>query len=78
MADLAARHPQLRAIAGGHLHRTAAGALGGTAVLSVPSACLQVLPNFEHDDVEFVGPPGFAIHVLRDGELSSQVQLLGD
>jgi hypothetical protein len=22
-------------------------------------------------------PPGFALHVLRDGELSSQVELLG-
>jgi Icc protein len=78
MADLAARHPQLRVIVGGHLHRTVAGASGGCAVLSAPSACLQVLPNFERDEVEFVGPPGFALHVLRGDELSSQVQMLGD
>lgn len=78
MADLVVRHPQLRLITGGHLHRTVAGAIGGCAVLSVPSACLQVLPNFDRDEVEFVGPPGFAVHVLRDGELSSQVQMLGD
>lgn len=77
MAEVVARHPQLRLITGGHLHRTATGALGGCAVLSAPSACLQVQPNYEHDDVEFVGPPGFAIHVLRGGELSSQVQMLG-
>lgn len=78
MAAVVARHPQLRVIVGGHLHRTAAGALGGCAVLSAPSACLQVRPNYVHDKVEFIGPPGFAIHVLRGDELSSQVQLLGD
>jgi hypothetical protein len=26
------------------------------------------------DDVEFGGVPGFALHVLRDGELASQVE----
>ena len=77
MAAVVARHPQLRAIAGGHLHRTAAGALGGRAVFSAPSACLQVRPDYEQDEVEFVGPPGFALHVLLDGELSSQAELLG-
>jgi 3',5'-cyclic-AMP phosphodiesterase len=77
MSEVVARHPQLRVIVGGHLHRTAAGALGGCAVLSAPSACLQVRPNYKHDEVEFVGPPGFALHVLRGGELSSQVELLG-
>jgi 3',5'-cyclic AMP phosphodiesterase CpdA len=76
MAEVVARHPQLRAIVGGHLHRTAAGTVGGCAVLSAPSACLQVRPNYEHDEVEFVEPPGFALHVLRDGELSSQVESL--
>jgi len=77
LAEIVAQHPQLRIIAGGHLHRTAAGAIGDCAVLSAPSACLQVRPNFEHDEVEFIGPPGFALHVLRDGELSSQVEFLG-
>jgi len=76
LAEVVARYPQLRVIAGGHLHRTAAGAVGGCAVLSAPSACLQVRPNYEHDEVEFVGPPGFALHVLRGSELSSQVELL--
>lgn len=78
IAEVVARHPQLRLVTGGHLHRTAAGSIGGCAVLSAPSACLQVQPNYEHDEVTFVGPPGFAIHVLRGDELSSQVQMLGD
>jgi 3',5'-cyclic AMP phosphodiesterase CpdA len=77
MAEVAVRHPQLRAIVGGHLHRTAAAAMAGCTVFSAPSACLQVRPDFEANEIEFVNPPGFALHVLRDGELSSQAELLG-
>jgi 3',5'-cyclic-AMP phosphodiesterase len=83
LAEVVARHPQLRAIVGGHLHRIATAALAGCPVLSVPSTYLQILPDFdpaefEDDDAAFwTDPPGFALHVLRDGELSSQVELLG-
>ncbi|HEU4706853.1 MAG TPA: phosphodiesterase [Solirubrobacterales bacterium] len=77
MADVVARHPQLRAIAGGHLHRTAAGALAGCPVFSAPSACLQARPDFGGNDVEFVDPPGFALHVLDGEAFSSQAELLG-
>jgi len=70
------RHPQLRAIVGGHLHRVATSVLAGCPVLSAPSAYLQVRPNFHRDEVTWVDPPGFAIHALRGGELSSQVEML--
>ncbi len=77
MAAVIAEHPQVRAIAGGHLHRAAAGALSGCPVFSAPSACLQALPAFAEDDVSFVDPPGFALHVHFNGDFSSQAQLLG-
>ncbi|HET9591481.1 MAG TPA: phosphodiesterase [Solirubrobacterales bacterium] len=83
LAEIVGRHPQLRAIVGGHLHRVVSSALAGCPVLSVPSTYLQLLPDFDppdfedEDDVVWTGPPGFALHVLRDGELSSQVELLG-
>jgi 3',5'-cyclic-AMP phosphodiesterase len=77
LAEVVAKHPQLLAIVGGHLHRVAAGALAGVPVVSAPSACLQALPHFERNDVEFVDPPGFVLHVYLGGELSSQAQLLG-
>ncbi|MGN6257479.1 MAG: phosphodiesterase [Solirubrobacterales bacterium] len=77
LAGVAEKHPQLRAIVGGHLHRTAAGALAGCPVFSAPSACLQALPNFAGNDVEFVDPAGFALHVYFDGDFSSQAQMLG-
>jgi 3',5'-cyclic AMP phosphodiesterase CpdA len=74
LGGVVARHPQLRAIVGGHLHRVAASSLGGCPVLSAPSAYLQVRPNFHRDEVTWIDPPGFAIHALRDGNLTSQVE----
>jgi 3',5'-cyclic AMP phosphodiesterase CpdA len=74
LAEVVARHPQLRAIVGGHLHRIAASSLAGCPVVSVPSTYLQARPDFATEGVEFVPLPGFAIHALLDGELSSQVE----
>lgn len=74
LAEGVARHPQLRAIVGGHLHRIAASALAGVPVLAAPSTYLQALPDFETEGVELVPHPGFVLHALRDGELASQVQ----
>ena len=74
LADVVARHSQLRAIVGGHLHRIAASSLAGVPVLAVPSTYLQARPDFETEGVELMPHPGFALHVLRDGELASQVQ----
>jgi Icc protein len=75
LGEVVANHPQLLAIVGGHLHRTVAGALGGIPVLAVPSVYVQVAPEFgaENTPQGNEEPPGFGVHVLRDGELSSQV-----
>jgi len=43
-------------------------------VLAVPSTYLQAQPDFRTEGVEFGGTPGFALHALLDGELSSQVE----
>lgn len=74
LAGVVAKHPQLRAIVGGHLHRIAASSLAGCPVLAVPSTYLQAQPDFRAEGVEFGGTPGFALHALLDGELSSQVE----
>ena len=63
------------AIVGGHLHRVATSALAGRPVLAAPSTYWQVRPDFEEEDeYRVVDSPGFAIHALRDGELSSQAE----
>jgi 3',5'-cyclic-AMP phosphodiesterase len=74
LGEVVTRHPQLQAIVGGHLHRIAASTLGGCPVLAAPSTYLQVLPNYHRDEIEWVDPPGFAIHAWAGGELASQVQ----
>lgn len=74
LAEVVARHPQLRGIVGGHLHRVAASALAGVPVLAAPSTYLQARPDYATEGVELMPHPGFALHVLRDGELASQVQ----
>ncbi len=75
LAEVVARHPQLRAIVGGHLHRVALSALAARPVLSAPSTYWQVRPDFEEgDEYHVVDAPGFAIHALRDGELYSQTE----
>ena len=74
LGEVVGRHPQLRAIVGGHLHRIAASTLAGCPVISVPSTYLQARPDFESEGVDFVPMPGFAIHALLAGELSSQIE----
>jgi len=75
LAGVVARHPQVRAIVGGHLHRVAASVLAGRPVLAAPSTYWQVSPNFEQEEKYcMVDSPGFAIHALRDGELCSQTE----
>lgn len=74
LAEVVGRHSHLRAIVGGHLHRIAASSLAGCPVVSAPSTYFQARPDFVSEDVGFVDPPGFAIHALLDGELSSQVE----
>lgn len=78
LGAVVARHSQLRAIVGGHLHRTATASLAGCPVLSAPSTYLQALPDFDFDaeDVQMVGPPGFALHVFSEDVLSCQVEML--
>jgi 3',5'-cyclic-AMP phosphodiesterase len=69
------RHPQVRRIVAGHLHRTMTAELAGRAVLTVPSTYVQTRLSFGSDEIETAAePPGFAVHALLDGELASHVQ----
>jgi Icc protein len=70
-----ARHPQVRRIVAGHVHRTMAAELVGRTVLAVPSTYVQTRLSFNSDEIESAAePPGFAVHALLDGELASHVQ----
>ncbi len=75
LADIVRRHPHVRRIVAGHVHRTLAGDLGGTAVLAIPSTYVQARLRFDTQEIELVAEPrAFAVHAIRDGELASHVQ----
>ncbi|TML44585.1 MAG: phosphodiesterase [Actinobacteria bacterium] len=69
------RHPQVRRVVAGHLHRALTSELAGRAVLAVPSTYVQMRLSFNSDEIETAAEPaGFAVHSLLDGELASHVQ----
>jgi 3',5'-cyclic AMP phosphodiesterase CpdA len=75
LGEVLARHPQVLRVIAGHVHRPIVAELAGRAVLSVPSTYLQAVLKFDPTAIEMrPDPPGFAIHALRDGVLTSHVQ----
>jgi Icc protein len=75
LAELLGRHAQVQRIVSGHLHRAITGAPGGRAALVVPSAYVQIELDFDRPGFAVANcPPGFAVHVLLDGQLVSHVE----
>jgi 3',5'-cyclic AMP phosphodiesterase CpdA len=75
LAEVVGRHPQVVRLVAGHVHRVIVSDLAGRAVLTVPSTYLQAALDFEAPKLAMgADPRGFAVHALRDGELTSHVQ----
>lgn len=75
LAEVVERHPQVRRIVCGHIHRTIVAELGGRAVLAIPSVHRQALLDFSADGFELnEDPAGFAIHAWTGEALASHVQ----
>jgi 3',5'-cyclic AMP phosphodiesterase CpdA len=75
LGDVLQRHPQVRRVVAGHLHRTMTAELAGRAVLVVPSTYVQARLSFSSDEIEVAAePPAFGVHALLDGELASHVK----
>jgi 3',5'-cyclic-AMP phosphodiesterase len=78
-AELVGRHRQVRRIAAGHIHRVLAGEAGGHSVLVAPSTYVQTALELEPGEIRDTSEsPGFVVHLLIDGELTSHVQPLVD
>jgi Icc protein len=75
LADVIERHPQVRRLVGGHVHRAIGGELAGRGVLVVPSTYVQARLNFAMQELELsADPAGFAVHAVVDGDLVSHIQ----
>jgi 3',5'-cyclic-AMP phosphodiesterase len=75
LGDVLQRHPQVRRVVAGHLHRAMTAELAGRAVLVVPSTYVQARLSFSSDGSELAAEPaGFAVHALLAGELASHIQ----
>jgi 3',5'-cyclic-AMP phosphodiesterase len=71
------RHPQVKRLVAGHVHRIMTGDLAGRPVITVPSTYVQARLDFTAAELQFVpGPRGFAVHALIDGEVVSYVRTL--
>jgi Icc protein len=75
LAAVLARHPQVKRIVAGHVHRSIVAELAGRAVVTVPSTYLQAALDFTAPKLHMrADPPGFAVHALRDGSLATHLQ----
>jgi Icc protein len=78
LADLLARHPQVRRIVCGHVHRTIVGEIGGRPVFVCPSTHLQAVLDIGGRLARVREPPGFGLHVAAGENVTSHVQPIGD
>lgn len=79
LAAVIARHPQVERILCGHLHRSINRRFAGTVAGTAPSTAHQVALNLLPDaPIGFVfEPPGYQLHLWRDGALVTHTAVIG-
>jgi Icc protein len=79
-AAIMSKHPQVQAILCGHLHRTIQAVVGGRRATTCPSPAHQVALDLRPDGPSAfrMEPPGYMLHLWRDGMLVSHTAVLGD
>ncbi|HET6868125.1 MAG TPA: phosphodiesterase [Solirubrobacteraceae bacterium] len=74
LGDVVSGHPNVMLIIAGHVHRPISGELAGRRVLSAPSTYIGFELDLTTEQIDDVAtPPGYVVHVFRDGELASHV-----
>ena len=75
LAGVVGGHANVALIVGGHFHRAISGELAGHRVLVAPSTYAGFALELASDGVEpMATPPGYVVHVLRDGTLVSHIE----
>lgn len=77
LAAIVEAHPQMVRLVAGHLHRSLVAILAGRPVVVAPSTYVQARLDLAAETIPLTDErPGYAVHVLLDGELVSYVQTL--
>ena len=75
LSEVIERHPQVRRLVAGHVHRTITGEFAGRDVMTCPSSYVQARLHFAAQEIELSEEPaGFILHSVVDGALISHVQ----
>jgi hypothetical protein len=75
LGEVVARHPQVRRLVAGHVHRVISATLAGRPVLTVPSTYVQGRLAFCSHEIELSDDPaGYAVHAVVDGDVVSHIQ----
>jgi 3',5'-cyclic AMP phosphodiesterase CpdA len=79
LGEVVERHPQVRRLVAGHVHRMIAAELAGRPVLTVPSTYVQLELDLEAQELALAPgePSGLALHAVLDGEVVSHIQPVG-
>lgn len=79
LAELLAKHPQVRRVVAGHVHVASTALLGGVPVMTAPSVWrTQPALDLEEPGWRMVdAPAGFLVHVLLDGQLVTHARTVG-
>ncbi len=72
------RHPQVRAIAWGHVHQAYEGERNGVRLFGTPATCTQFLPKSNNFAVDRAPPAYRSFTLHADGSLETAVQWLAD
>ncbi|GAB4208788.1 MAG: phosphodiesterase [Tibeticola sp.] len=81
LAAVLGRHPQVRRIVCGHLHRSIVGSFAGVSAMTAPSTAHQIALDWRDEGLAAwrAEPPGFAVHLLHeDGRIVSHIAASGD
>jgi Icc protein len=74
-ARVVVRHDHVLRVVAGHVHRVIVGEVGGRSALVAPSTYVQARLDLVSKKIQFDDrPAGFAVHVLSDGTMLSNVQ----
>jgi 3',5'-cyclic AMP phosphodiesterase CpdA len=80
LADVVRRHPQVESVVCGHLHRAIQSRWAGTVASTAPATAHQLVLDVRPDAALgwTMEPPGYALHLWREGGLVSHVANVGE